>query len=95
MDKFEEMEKKMEQMSPEEKKEEMTRNRSLCLCEKCPSYNDCMRDKGELLFCSLGKSSCKVEMIGCICPTCQVTRIMGLTHAYYCAKGSEKDLRGV
>lgn len=95
MDKFIEMAKKMEQMSPEEKKQAMMKNRSMCICGGCPTYNPCMREKNELLFCAMGKSACAVEMNACICPTCPVTNMMGLTHAYYCIKGSEKEQRGM
>ena len=95
MDKFIEMAKKIEQMSPDEKKQAMMKNRSMCICGGCPSYNSCMKEKDELLYCSMGKSACTIEMKGCICPTCPVTSMMGLTHAYYCAKGSEKELRGI
>jgi len=34
-------------------------------------------------------------MKGCLCPNCPVTGIMGLSHAYYCAKDSEKEQRGM
>ena len=95
MDKFMEMAKKMEQMSPEEMKQAMMKNRSMCVCAKCPSYSSCMKEKNELLFCATGKSTCSVEMKGCICPTCPVTPMIGLTHAYYCTKGSEKQQRGM
>jgi hypothetical protein len=95
MDKFMEMATKMAQMSPEERKQMMMKNRSMCVCGKCPTYTSCMKDNGELLFCSTGKSACAVETKGCICPTCPVTNMMGLTHAYYCAKGTEKELRGM
>ncbi|KUG07911.1 hypothetical protein ASZ90_016708 [hydrocarbon metagenome] len=95
MDKFMEMAKKMEQMSPDERKHVMMKNRSMCICSGCPTYTSCMKEKNELLFCSTGKSACAVEMKACICPTCPVTNMMGLSHAYYCAKGSEKELRGM
>jgi hypothetical protein len=95
MDKFMEMAKRMEQMSPEEKKQVMMENRSICVCAGCPTYTPCMKEKNELLFCVSGKSACSVETRGCICPTCPVTNMMGLSHAYYCTKGSEKELRGM
>jgi len=56
MDKFMEMAKKMEQMSPEEKKQVMMKNRSMCICSGCPTYTSCMKEKNELLFCSMGKA---------------------------------------
>lgn len=95
MDTFPEFMKKMEKMSQDEKKQLMMKNQSMCTCAKCPTYNSCMKEKNELLFCSTGKSACSVEMKACICPTCPVTAMMGLTHAYYCVKGSEKQLRGM
>jgi hypothetical protein len=95
MDKFMEIAQKMEKMSPDEKKQMIMKNRALCTCAKCPSYTTCMKEKGELLFCSSGKSTCTVEKKACICPSCPVTGMMGLTHAYYCIKGTEKELRGM
>ncbi len=94
-DKFMEIVKKMEQMSAEEKKQAMRKNREMCICGGCPTHNSCMKEKDELLFCFNGKSACTVEMKACLCPTCPVTKVMGLTHAYYCVKGSEKELRGM
>ncbi|MDD5049007.1 MAG: DUF2769 domain-containing protein [Methanoregulaceae archaeon] len=95
MDKFEEMMQKMEQKSPEEKKQAMAKNQAMCICAGCPSYSSCMKEKDELLFCATKKSTCSVEMKGCICPNCPVTGMMGLKHAYYCTKGSEKEIRGI
>jgi hypothetical protein len=95
MDKFMEIAKKMEQMSPEEKNQAMMKNRSMCTCVQCPTYTSCMKEKDELLFCATGKSTCQVEIKGCICPTCPVTKEMGLLNAIYCVKGSEKEQRGM
>lgn len=95
MDKFMEITQKMEQMSPDEKKQVMMKNRSICICAKCPSFTSCMKEKDELLFCSTGKSACTVQKKACICPSCPVTGMMGLNHAYYCIKGTEKELRGI
>ncbi|KQC05902.1 MAG: hypothetical protein APR55_05400 [Methanolinea sp. SDB] len=67
----------------------------MCICAGCPSYSSCMKEKDELLYCATGKSTCQVEMKGCICPTCPVTKVMGLSNAIYCVKGSEKEQRGM
>jgi hypothetical protein len=70
----------------------ITENRARCICEPCPTYNECMRAGDELLFCVVGKSpTCTFDKKGCLCPTCPVTPILGLKKAYYCIRGSEKE----
>ena len=67
-------------------------NRGKCICEPCPTYNECMRAEESLLFCVTGKAvNCTFEKKGCICPTCPVTKILGLKKAYYCIKGSWQE----
>jgi hypothetical protein len=67
-------------------------NRAQCICEPCPSYNECMRADESLLFCVTGKSvNCTFDKKGCICPTCPVTKSLGLKKAYYCVKGTEQE----
>jgi len=67
-------------------------NRKKCICGPCPSYNECMRAGEELLFCVVGKSKdCIFEKKGCICPTCPVTKILGLKKAYYCIRGTQEE----
>jgi hypothetical protein len=67
-------------------------NRGKCICEPCPTYNECMRADESLLFCITGKAvNCTFEKKGCICPTCPVTKILGLKKAYYCIKGTEQE----
>jgi hypothetical protein len=67
-------------------------NREKCICEPCPTYNECMRADENLLFCVMGKSvTCTFEKKGCICPTCPVTKLLGLKKAYYCIRGSEQE----
>lgn len=96
MDKFEQMAQMMAQMSSEQVAEAMKKRRSMCTCGSCPTYNDCTRSKNQLLFCAVGKSEgCTLEMKGCVCPTCPVAADMGLTHSYFCARGSEKQQRGM
>ena len=72
--------------------DESTRLRALCICADCPSYNECMREKDELLFCTLVKSiSCAFEKKGCICPACPVKVELHLMKAYYCIRGNEEE----
>lgn len=64
--------------------------RKLCICEPCPTYNECMRANGELLFCVTGKTiDCTFVRKGCICPQCPVKPLLGLKKAYFCIRGSE------
>jgi hypothetical protein len=67
-------------------------NRARCTCEPCPTYNECMRAGESLLFCLVGKAeNCTFEKKGCICPTCPVTKTLGLKKAYYCIRGTEQE----
>ncbi len=61
-----------------------------CICMGCPSYDDCMKKKTEGLFCSRGRSGCKIEEIGCICGECSLTSEYNLASLYYCSKGAEE-----
>lgn len=47
---------RMEQMSPEERKEAMAKNRAICICAGCPGYSSCMKEKDELLYCAKGRA---------------------------------------
>jgi hypothetical protein len=65
-----------------------------CTCSGCPTYNECMREKYEQLYCIIGRSpKCSFERKGCICPTCPVKDAAGLQKAYYCIKGTEEEQR--
>jgi len=66
-------------------------NRKNCLCPKCPSYShDC---KGEILYCSLGKSKCDIKAAGCICNTCPVYFENRLSGLYFCDKETPGGMR--
>jgi glutamate synthase domain-containing protein 2 len=59
-------------------------NRKKCFCPGCPSYpQDC---KGEVLYCSLGKSKCDIKANGCLCNTCPVFIQNNLKDLYFCDK---------
>ena len=67
-------------------------DRKRCICDPCPSYNECMRADGGLLFCSTGKiADCTFGMKGCSCPACPVWKARNLRKAYYCIHGSEEE----
>ncbi len=61
-------------------------NRKECLCPSCPSFPHACR--GELLYCSVGKTSCEIHARGCLCPDCQVYSRYGLDRIYFCDKES-------
>lgn len=94
MDRWEETQREIRSLSHEEREKFVANAMSMCVCGECPTYNDCTRDKMQLLFCDLEKSNCAMEMTGCICPTCQVAKDQGLKKAYYCVRGNEAAQRG-
>jgi len=58
-----------------------------CICGGCPSYDDCMRDKDEILYCARKKSDCEVSKNGCLCGACPLTSEFDLDKLYYCEIG--------
>ena len=66
------------------------KNRASCFCANCPSYNDCAKQKKELLFCAdeVGKSGCDFPMNGCMCGACPIHEQYKLRSGYYCIHGS-------
>jgi len=95
VDRFPDMLQKMEQMSPDERQKTLDEDRADCICGECPTYHLCMAERQELLFCLAGATACTVVKRVCLCPTCPVTSRMGLSHGYYCARGSEKEIRKI
>lgn len=73
--------------TPEEKPEEL---RKRCICLRCPSYAECVRDEKQLLFCIEGKARCSLEKYGCICGDCPVHKSKGFSDYYYCITGKAK-----
>lgn len=65
-------------------------NTARCLCPGCPTYNECMRNRNERLFCSQGKTECDIERKGCLCGECPIEGEYGLTEFYYCNEGAAK-----
>jgi len=95
MDRFEEMAEKMAVMPEDELRKTVSSLMSRCICGKCPTYGECMKERRETLYCALGKTSCAVTRKACLCPACPVTPDLGLKHGYYCIRGSEKEIRGL
>lgn len=93
VDKFEEMLQKMTTVSAAERTAMTEENKALCVCGRCPTYDDCAKGKKEILYCITGRSACTLTKTGCICPSCPATPVLGLKHAYYCTNGSERELR--
>jgi len=66
--------------------------RSMCICEPCPTYNECMRAQEQLLFCMNGKSpTCTFGKKECRCMTCPVAARSGLKASHYCIHGSAAE----
>jgi hypothetical protein len=69
----------------------------LCICEGCPSYVDCSKQRAEgagkeKAFCvTVGKSKCIKLEKGCICGACAVKSKLKLKNFYFCTKGKEEQ----
>jgi len=50
-----------------------------CICKDCPTYNECMSNGKEALYCSIGGSNCKTEKLECICEQCHINEEYNLT----------------
>ena len=55
MDKFSEMMQKMMAMSEPDRTAMIEKNKAICICGRCPTYDDCAKGKKELLFCATGQ----------------------------------------
>jgi hypothetical protein len=69
--------------------EDNIENKNICgrYCGGCPTYPGL---KGELLFCSLGKSSSPKKKAGCNCSLCDVWNKYELGEFYFCIIGAAK-----
>jgi hypothetical protein len=63
-------------------------NAERCACPACPTYDQCMRDASELLFCAREESGCAPKAVGCSCGSCTVWRNNALTSMYFCLHGA-------
>ena len=64
-------------------------NEGSCICDGCPTYNECMRERTQALFCARDKSECEIEQSGCLCNSCPLASEFGLDGTYYCTTGSQ------
>lgn len=94
MDKFERKMEELSQISEDEMNKAIEKEKKICLCPECPTYNNCTARKNQLLFCALGKSEgCEINKIQCLCPTCPVTDEYGLKYTFFCDNGTEQEQR--
>lgn len=94
MDRFEQAMEKMSQMSEEQYNALIgMEKKKICICRTCPSFNLCMDDNKEALFCILGKSSCQLSIIECKCLECPAHNNFEMRHGSYCVEGSEEEQR--
>jgi hypothetical protein len=94
MDSFGRMLQEMESKDQEGQRAMIDGLKKECICPDCPTYNECARKGGELLYCFLGRSpSCIKEEMGCICPDCPVAAQGDLVNIYFCSIGSELEIR--
>jgi len=94
MDKFEGFQKNIAAMGAKQRAITIAEQKDLCVCGRCPTYNECMREKGEIFYCMTGSSPvCTFEKKACICPACPVKVSLGLQKSYFCIRGSEQDQR--
>lgn len=94
MDKFEQAMEAMSKMSKPDQAAAIERLKGMCTCPGCPTYTNCAKKNGEMLFCATGKSfMCIDREKDCICPSCPVSGDLGLKHKFYCTRGAEKAQR--
>jgi hypothetical protein len=65
-------------------------NVTKCICPTCPSFDACMKEKAETLYCARQKSACAFEQRGCICMDCPVHKENNLSGGYYCLTGAKE-----
>jgi len=93
-DLFEQKLEELSKMSEDELNELLEEEKiNKCICKTCSTYNDCMQENMEGLFCALTKSECDIPKKNCICNECPVYSEYGLKYDTYCIKGSEAELR--
>lgn len=63
-------------------------NAKQCICPDCPTYNQCMSEASERLFCARGTTSCETNPMGCICGSCPVWASNSLSSFYFCREGA-------
>jgi len=94
MNDFENLMKKLDELSNNDRSQKLKELERDCVCPICPSYNECAKEKEENIFCIIGKSKdCINTELGCMCPTCPLAQKyqIGVIHNFYCHRGSESE----
>ncbi len=63
-------------------------NLALCICPNCPTYDACMEEAMQALFCARARTSCEITKAGCLCGECPVATEYRLSGLYYCDTGA-------
>lgn len=93
MDLFERKMEELNDMPDDEVNQLLEKEKESCICKDCSTYDQCMQDNREGLYCAYNKSPCLVKEQECICPACPIYEEYGMMYNTYCIKGSEDDLR--
>ena len=60
-----------------------------CICNACPTYNECMQSGKLGVFCSAGDEiRCFENEQGCNCQDCTVSSDFDFSTVYHCKEGS-------
>jgi hypothetical protein len=62
-------------------------NTKKCACPRCPTYDECAKEKREVLYCAKGKSACTLPNKGCICAACPLWEQYELEKGFFCFYG--------
>lgn len=93
-DMYVKMQKQMMMMPEDQRMAKIMEMSKMCTCPSCPTHTDCAKNAMEVMYCNHGTSfHCITEFKGCICPTCPVLKMQGLTHQTFCMTGNEKTQR--
>jgi hypothetical protein len=96
MDKFEQTINELMEMSESDRNNTIETYKESCICPNCATYNECVTDANEKLFCVTGKSMTCITIIkGCECPVCPLAQSLdvGAINNTYCLNGSEMEQR--
>ena len=76
MDKYEAAVAQIMKLGDKEREEMISLKKKLCICGRCPTYNECAKEKTEIWYCALGKSpECIKEKNGCLVQIVRYTKI--------------------
>ena len=65
-------------------------NAKRCFCPGCPTFDECLIEGRERLYCARGSTRCRLVRLGCVCGECDVAIENGLSSNYYCDGGPAK-----